>query len=97
MRVRWSQTAFNELEEIFAFIAESNRAAAAVVAKRILDRAALLGQFPLSGPITDSPGIRVLRVVTHPFVIFYAIDSSSDEIRILNVRHTAQGSSPATD
>jgi plasmid stabilization system protein ParE len=97
MKVRWSQTAFNELQDIFEFIACRNRSAAAVVAQRIQDRATMLGEFPLAGPVTDTVGVRALSVVTHPFVIFYAIDDGSGEVRILSVRHTAQDKTPAAE
>uniref|UniRef100_Q07V92 Plasmid stabilization system n=1 Tax=Rhodopseudomonas palustris (strain BisA53) TaxID=316055 RepID=Q07V92_RHOP5 len=90
MRIRWSETAFNELEDILAFISERNRPAAAAVARRILDRTQLLGEFPLAGHVTNESGVRALSVVTYPFVIYYAIDHVAGEVVVLNVRHTAQ-------
>ena len=61
MSVRWSETAFNELEEILAFIHERNRSAAQAVSRRILDRTMMLGEFPLAGHITDEAGVRALQ------------------------------------
>jgi toxin ParE1/3/4 len=34
--------------------------------------------------------VRVLSVVRYPFLVFYAIDNTADEIVILHVRHTAR-------
>jgi toxin ParE1/3/4 len=47
MKVRWSETALAQLDDIFLYIYERNRSAALSVAKRIEDLAAILGEFPL--------------------------------------------------
>jgi toxin ParE1/3/4 len=90
MKVRWSETALAQLDDIFLYIYERNRSAALAVAKRIEDLAALLGEFPLVGHLTDEAEVRVLPVVRYPFLVFYAIDNAADEVVILHVRHTAQ-------
>jgi toxin ParE1/3/4 len=90
MKVRWSETALAQLDDIFLYIYERNRSAALAVAKRIEDLAALLGEFPLVGHLTDEAEVRILPVVRYPFLIFYAIDNAADEVVILHVRHTVQ-------
>jgi plasmid stabilization system protein ParE len=90
MKVRWSETALAQLDDIFFYIYERNRSAALSVAKRIEDLAAMLGEFPLIGHLTDEAEVRVLPVVRYPFVIFYAIDAAAGEVVILHVRHTAR-------
>jgi toxin ParE1/3/4 len=90
MNVRWSETALAQLDDIFLYIYERNRSAALSVAKRIEDLAALLGEFPLIGHLTDEAEVRVLPVVRYPFMIFYAIDDAAGEVVILHLRHTAQ-------
>ena len=90
MKVRWSETALAQLDDIFLYIYERNRSAALAVAKRIEDLAALLGGFPLVGHLTDEAEVRILPVVRYPFLIFYAIDNAADEVVILHVRHAAQ-------
>lgn len=52
--------------------------------------AALLGEFPLIGHLTDETEVRVLPVVRYPFMIFYTIDATAGEVVILHVRHTAR-------
>jgi plasmid stabilization system protein ParE len=90
MKVRWSETALAQLDDVFSYIYERNRTAAVSVAKRIEDLAALLGEFPLIGHPTDEAEVRVLPVVRYPFMIFYAIDAAAGEVVILHVRHTAR-------
>jgi plasmid stabilization system protein ParE len=90
MKVRWSQTALVQLDDIFLYIYERNRSAAFSVAKRVEELATLLGEFPLIGHLTDEADVRTLPVVRYPFVIFYAIDDAAGEVVILHVRHTAQ-------
>jgi len=90
MRVRWSETALNEIDDIFWYISEHNRSAAAAVTKRIEELVALLAEFPQMGHLTDEAQVRVLSVVRYPFLIFYAIDAEADEVVMLHVRHAAQ-------
>jgi toxin ParE1/3/4 len=91
MKVRWSQTALAQLDDIFLYIYERNRPAALSVTKRVEELASLLGEFPFIGHLTDETDIRTLPVVRYPFAIFYTIDDAAGEIVILHVRHTAQG------
>jgi toxin ParE1/3/4 len=90
MKVRWSETALTEIENIFSYIYESNRSAAAAVVDRIEGLVAVLGELPSVGHLTDEANVRVLSVVRYPFLIFYAIDDEAREVVILHVRHTAQ-------
>jgi toxin ParE1/3/4 len=92
MKVRWSQTALTQLDDIFLYIYERNRSAALSVATRVEELATLLGEFPLIGHLTDEADVRILPVVRYPLVILYTIDDPAGEIVILHVRHTAQES-----
>jgi toxin ParE1/3/4 len=90
MKVRWSETAIAQLDDIFFYIYQRNRSAALSVAKRIENLAAMLGEFPLIGHLTDEAEVRVLPVVRYPLMIFYTIDTAAGEVVILHVRHTAR-------
>jgi plasmid stabilization system protein ParE len=90
MKLRWSETALAEVEDIFSFIYENSRTAATAVVERIEGLTVLLEEFPFVGHLTDEPEVRVLSVVRYPFLIFYAIDETAGEVVILHVRHTAQ-------
>lgn len=88
MKVRYSETALRELDEIFAYIYERNRSAAAAVVDRVDRVAALLEEFPFAGHTTDEPGVRIMPLVRYPYLVFYAVNG--EEIVILHVRHGAR-------
>jgi toxin ParE1/3/4 len=90
MKVRWSETALAEIDDIFSYIFERNRSAAAAVVKRIEGLTALLCEFPFIGHLTDEKDVRMLAVVKYPFLIFYATDEAANEVVILHVRHASQ-------
>jgi plasmid stabilization system protein ParE len=90
MKVRWSETALSEIDDIFSYIFQRNQSAATLVTRRVEDLVNLLGEFPLLGHVTDEAEVRILSVVRYPFVIFYTINNATQEVVILHVRHTAQ-------
>ena len=90
MKVRWSETALTEIEDIFSYIFERNRSAAAAVVERIEGLTKLLEEFPFAGHITDEADVRVLSVVRLSILDFYPVDETAEEVVILHLRHTAQ-------
>jgi toxin ParE1/3/4 len=62
MKVRYSETALRELDEIFAYIYERNRSAAVAVLDRIERLSSLIGEVPLIGHLTDEEGVRMMPV-----------------------------------
>ena len=62
MKVRYSETALRELDEIFAYIYERNRSAAAADVDRIERVSSLIGEVPLIGHLTDEEGVRMMPV-----------------------------------
>ena len=90
MKVRWSDTATSEVEAIFAYILERSPSSAAIVARRIIDRAESLGEFPFLGIYGKRAKTRQLSIVNYPYVVLYKLDVAADEVQILNVRHTAR-------
>ena len=56
MKVRYSETALRELDEIFAYIYERNRSAAVAVVDRIERLSSLIGDVPLIGHRTTRKG-----------------------------------------
>lgn len=49
MRIAWTAEAAAELDSILSYIAEQDRCAAALVAERVLQAEARIGQFPKAG------------------------------------------------
>jgi plasmid stabilization system protein ParE len=88
MKVRYTDTALGELEDIFSYLFKHNPAVARAVAARVSDISALLADYPFLGREADEPGVRIASLVRYPFLIFYTV--STDEVVILHVRHAAR-------
>ena len=88
MKVRYTETALVEIDEIFAYIAERNRNAATAVADRIKRTITNFAEFPLMAQAADEPGARMMPVGRYPFLVFYTVNN--DELVILHVRHGAR-------
>jgi len=88
MKLRYTQTALEEIRAIRAFISERNLSAAEAVIARVEAAAQRLSQFPLSAIETDMPNVRMTPVSPYPYVIFYTVEA--DEVIILHVRHGAR-------
>jgi toxin ParE1/3/4 len=88
MRVRYTRAALAELGDIFSYIAQHNRVAAAQVVARVDETAARLARFPQMGTPKYKPGVRMVPLRRYPFLIFYTVES--DEVLILSVRHAAR-------
>ncbi|MFN3350592.1 type II toxin-antitoxin system RelE/ParE family toxin [Pseudorhodoplanes sp.] len=88
MKVRYTETAAGELEDILRYLSERNPRAATAVARRVKDVASLLAEYPLSGREVDESGVRMASLVRYPFLVFYTV--TADEVVILNVRHAAR-------
>ena len=91
MRVRYTQTALAEIDEIFSYIEADNPAAAAVVKAHIEHTIALIGRLPKMGRVKYRQTVRMLPVRRYPqYLVFYSI--AGNEVVILNVRHGARRS-----
>lgn len=88
MRVRWTQVAFTELNEIQSYIAKENPTAAKAVVRRIEQAVGRLERFPQMGAATEIPGTRIFPALPFPYLIFYSIEA--DELIIRNVRHASR-------
>ena len=85
MRVRWTETAFGELNEIRTYIAKENPAAAKAVVLRIEQVTARLGRFPHMGARSRGSGVRVFPALPFPYLVFYTV--RGEEVIIRNIRH----------
>jgi toxin ParE1/3/4 len=88
VKVRYTETALAEVDQILSYIAERNRAAANAVRARIEATVAALGETPEMAQKSDEPGVRRMLVGSYPYLIFYTIHA--DEVVILHVRHGAR-------
>ncbi|WP_456754819.1 MULTISPECIES: type II toxin-antitoxin system RelE/ParE family toxin [unclassified Bradyrhizobium] len=92
MKVRFSRTAQRDLDRIHAYISQDSPAVASRFVVRLIDRARELADHPLSGRVTDEPGVRVIVVPRLRYLIFYTV--AVDEIHITHIRHTSRRRPP---
>jgi plasmid stabilization system protein ParE len=92
MSPRYTDTARDETNDIFAHIAKDNSHAAAEVAATIEATISRLLAFPRLGSPTNVAGVHMTIARPHPYLIFYSIED--DELVIRNVRHPARRRPP---
>jgi toxin ParE1/3/4 len=88
MKLRVTETAFAELNDIADYIARDNPTAAKAVVARIEEVFERIKDFPEIARVADASGIRIFPVRPFPYLVFYIIEQ--DEIIIRNVRHGAR-------
>ena len=88
MKVQWTVPAAEQLEQAYAYIAESNPHAAEEVAQQVIDITAMLGKHPGAGRNGRVAGTREFSVPDTPFVIAYAVKDKT--VWILAVYHGAR-------
>jgi toxin ParE1/3/4 len=88
MKVRFTETANDENDQLLVSIATDNPTAAANIAASIEATIARLGAFPRLGAETDFAGVRVVVARPYPYLIFYAIEN--DVLLIRNIRHPSR-------
>lgn len=88
-KVAYSPAAVRDLDEILAYIARDNPAAAAGIAAKIRESIGLLGTFPLMGRLLQAPGLGGHRaLVVGDYLVFYAVEH--DEVQVRRVIHGAR-------
>lgn len=93
MKIRYTETALAEIDEIFSYIASDNSTAANVVIRNIEHTIGLIELFPKIGRLKYRQAVRMLPVRRYPqYLVFYTIEK--DEVVILNIRHAARRRPP---
>ena len=88
MKIRWTQEAATNLEQIGLYIAEQNVDAAFKAINTIYERIENLRQFPSRGRVGREAGTRELVLSPLPYIVAYRIAESS--LEILHIWHGAQ-------
>ncbi|MCA9656319.1 MAG: type II toxin-antitoxin system RelE/ParE family toxin [Myxococcales bacterium] len=84
MAVVWTERARDDLRDIFAFIAQDDRNAAARWVDRLVQRAELAATMPFAGRTLPELSRQDIReVLVRSYRIVYRV--SSDDIRVLTV------------
>jgi toxin ParE1/3/4 len=88
MKLRVTETAFAELEDLAAYISTENPAAARAVVSRIEQIMQRIVAFPYMARAAEQSSVRVFPVHPFPYLVFYTVEA--DEIIIRNIRHAAR-------
>jgi len=88
MRVRFTETALAEIEEILSYIEKRNPNAAIDVADAIRRTVAWINAHPNTSPIVFSSNVRAKLVGRFQYRVYY--ETEGDELIIRNVRSTRQ-------
>ena len=92
-KIKISEDAYLDIEEMFAYISQNHKTAAEKLRKKIYDEIKVLKDFPFKYPIIQeeyAPGAeRGYRyMVVSPYIVFYRV--LDDTIIIARVLHTRQ-------
>ncbi|HEX5399272.1 MAG TPA: type II toxin-antitoxin system RelE/ParE family toxin [Verrucomicrobiae bacterium] len=89
-KIIFSPQAIADLEAAVRFIAVDNPEAAIRVGNGLIDRAAILQNFPLVGSAYPKrPGVR--KLVSQPYLIFYRFRETESVVDILRYWHGSRG------
>jgi toxin ParE1/3/4 len=82
-----------DLEQIVSYIAKNNPAAAERLGLSLLDRTAILQEFPeLGSEYSKRNGVR--KLTSRPYIILYRINASSRTVDILRFWHGFRNEPP---
>lgn len=87
MKIRWTEGASGNLDQVEEYIAQDNPPAAVATVRKIIEAAQMLADYPSIGKRGRERGTRELVVAGIPFIIIYAVHR--EEMVIIRVLHTA--------
>jgi plasmid stabilization system protein ParE len=90
MKVVFDAKASEDLEHIFAWIAQDDALAAHAVVERILASVERLGEFPEMARAGRVQGTREWVVPRLPYIVVYVTDWARDELVVVGIFHGAQ-------
>ena len=88
MKLRYTDTALAEIDEILSYIAQDNPLAADEVAAILQATIRRVMDYPRLATETDDAEVRVLPVLPYRYLLFYSV--RGDAIIIRNLRHSAR-------
>jgi toxin ParE1/3/4 len=88
VRVRYANSAADEVEEILAYLHERSPQAADGFRRRLLEIEQLLSQFPWTVTITRLQRLRRIPVRQYPYIVFYEVTAS--DVMVLAVLYSAR-------
>ena len=88
MKLRYTNTALRQIEQVLSYIRDHSPQGAVRVAKRTETVLAVLLDHPNAGQATSRPGVRRVVLTPYPYVIFYRVTAA--EIVVMRFRHTSR-------
>jgi plasmid stabilization system protein ParE len=88
MKLRFTERAFSDREDIYEYLAERSPTAARDVYGYLTRAIRRLSEMPYSGVQTDEEDVRVLFIVRYPYKVFYRIREQA--VEILHIRHSSR-------
>ena len=85
MKVRYTQPALADLDDILTFIAERSPSGAERVKASVRSPERILAEHPLAGRQTRLRWLRRIDAPRHPYAVLYEVDG--DDVVIHAVRH----------
>lgn len=86
MRIRFTETALDEVEDILSYVAQYNPAAAVKIAAAIAHAIARAAEWPGSSPVVYDKDVRAKLVGRFHYRVYYV--ARDEELIIRNVRST---------
>jgi addiction module RelE/StbE family toxin len=86
MKIRFTDTALDEVDEILSYIAQHNPSAAVKVADAIRQAVVRAAERPQSSPVVFAEDVRAKLVGRFQYRVYYVV--RDDELIIRNVRST---------
>jgi toxin ParE1/3/4 len=90
MKLRFTPRATQDLAAIADYIRAHNPAAAQQVRAAILESLQSLVLFPQVGRAQTVEGVRKLITRRYPYLVYYTVDETTEEIIILTIQHPAR-------
>jgi plasmid stabilization system protein ParE len=90
MKLRLTPRAVENIIEIADYIRERNPAAAQSVRATIYDSLRTLLLFPMAGRRQTTLGVRKLVTLKYGYLIYYTVDTTTDELIVLSIKHGAR-------
>jgi plasmid stabilization system protein ParE len=90
MIVRLSPRAIQDLAEIANYVRSHNPSAAQRVRAAILSTLDVLARFPNAGRRQAVQNVRKLVVRRYPYLVYYTVDFSTDEVVIVAIQRAAR-------
>ena len=92
-KIIFAPQAIADLAEAVHHMAKENPETAMRVGNALIDRVAILENFPLIGsPYPKRPGVR--KLVSRPYIIFYRANPETGSVDILRYWHGVRGVEP---